>query len=338
MTKEPITPNMKSSKFLIVLCYLTLYVVWGSTYFFIKMAVETIPPFYVIGLRFIVGSALLLGLALAGKRLSGWPTLRQLAGSLLIGTLLLVGGNGLITVAEQDVDSYLAALVIASTPMVVAFFDRVLLGKRISPVNAAGIAIGIGGVALLLYNGGSFLSSLTPSVLLVLAGVGCWGLATSLGHKIKGYPDPLVNSAIQMLLMGVLCTVGSLVLYPPVGQIIPGVTLSSVLALLYLSTMGSLAFAAYTYLIANEPAIRVVSYSLVNPVIATLLGLVVGNESPVPLLAAGLPLVLLGVSLMLYGETALHALRRRFGRTVPLPEEAGARIRGNTSQTRPRRS
>ena len=100
-------------------------------------------------------------------------------------------------------------------------------------------------------------------------------------------------------------------------------TLQSGLALLYLSTMGSLAFAAYTYLIANEPAIRVVSYSLVNPLIATLLGLVVGNESPVPLLAAGLPLVLLGVSLMLYGETILLALRKRFTQAEPLPENAG---------------
>ena len=314
---------MKSQKILIALCYLTLYVVWGSTYFFIKMAVETIPPFWVIGLRFIGGSALLFGLALAGKRLAGWPTLRQLSASLLIGALLLVGGNGLITVAEQNVDSYLAALIIASTPMVVAFFDRVLLGKRISAVHAVGIAIGISGVALLLYDGGSFLASLTPAVLLVLAGVGCWGLATSLGHKLKGYPDPLVNSAIQMLLMGVVCTVGSVLFYPPVGQILPGVTAASGLALLYLSTMGSLAFAAYTYLIANEPAIRVVSYSLVNPLIATLLGLVVGDESPVPLLAAGLPLVLLGVSLMLYGEPILQVLRKRFARSGRLPEKVG---------------
>ena len=76
-----------------------------------------------------------------------------------------------------------------------------------------------------------------------------------------------------------------------------------------------MAFAAYTYLIANEPAIRVVSYSLVNPVIATLLGLLIGNESPVPLLALGLPLVLIGVGLMLYGETAVPYLRKVLSRT-----------------------
>lgn len=304
---------LRKQRFLIVLCYITLYLVWGSTYFFIKLAVESIPPFYVVGLRFVGGSALLFGIAYLGGRLKVRPTLRQVLSSLLIGFLLLIGGAGLITVAEQSVDSYLTALIIASTPMVVAFFDRVLLGKHISAVNLVGIAIGIAGVALLLYNGSSLSGSLSAGVLLVIAGVGCWGLGTSLGHKLQGHPDPLVNSAIQMLEVGVICVAGSMVFYPPLPQLLPAVTLRSGLALAYLATMGSMAFAAYTYLIANEPAIRVVSYSLVNPVIATLLGLLIGNESPVPLLALGLPLVLAGVALMLYGDAALAYLRGRMG-------------------------
>ena len=305
---------MRRQKILVILCYLTLYVVWGSTYFFIKMSVEAIPPFYVIGLRFIGGSALLFGLAYVGGRFKARPTLRQVLASLLIGSLLLIGGNGLITIAEQEVDSYLTALIIASTPMVVAFFDRVLLKKRISSINLLGIAIGIAGVAFLLYNGHSLSGSMSSGFLLVIAGVGCWGLATSLGHKLQGYPDPLVNSGMQMLSVGVLCMVGASLVYPPLPQVLSMAPARSELAVLYLSTMGSLAFAAYTYLIAREPAIRVVSYSLVNPVIATLLGLVVGNESPVPLLALGLPLVLIGVALMLYGEAALPYLRRQLVR------------------------
>jgi drug/metabolite transporter (DMT)-like permease len=306
---------MRKQRILIVLCYLTLYLVWGSTYFFIKMSVESIPPFYVIGLRFLGGSALLFGLAALNGRLKGRPSLRQVLASLLIGFLLLVGGAGLITVAEQSVDSYLTALVIASTPMVVAFFDRVLLGKRPSATNLVGIGIGIAGVALLLYDGDSLSGSLSAGVLLVIAGVGCWGLATSLGHKLKGHPDPLVNSGIQMLFVGVLCIVGASCFYPPLPQVLRTLTPRSGLALAYLATMGSMAYAAYTYLIAHEPAIRVVSYSLVNPVIATLLGLLVGNEAPVPLLALGLPLVLVGVALMLYGETAVPYLRRVLSRT-----------------------
>jgi drug/metabolite transporter (DMT)-like permease len=303
--------SLRRQKILIIACYVTLYVVWGSTYFFIKMAVEAIPPFYVVGLRFIGGSALLFGLATIGGRLKARPTLRQVLASLLIGALLLVGGNGLITIAEQEVDSYLAALIIASTPMVVAFFDRVLLKKRISPINLVGIGVGIAGVTFLLYDGNSLAGSFSPSILLVVAGVGCWGLGTSLGHRLRGYPDPLVNSGIQMLSIGVACMAGASLVYPPLPQVLAAAPLRSELAVLYLATMGTLAFAAYTYLIAHEPAIQVVSYSLVNPVIATLLGLVVGDESPVPLLALGLPLVLIGVALMLYGEAALPYLRRR---------------------------
>ena len=296
---------MRKQPILIALCYVTLYVVWGSTYFFIKMSVETIPPFYVVGLRFTGGSVLLLGLAALGKRFQARPTLRQILASLLLGTLLLIGGNGLITIAEQQVDSYITALIIAATPMVVAFFDLILWRKRISGLHAAGIATGIVGVALLLYDGHSLSASLSPAIGMVIGAVGCWGLATSLGHRLKATPDPLINSGIQMLFVGIVCLIATGFIYPPLPQILPGVSTPSALALLYLTIVGSLAFAAFTYLIAHEPALRVTSYSLVNPAIATLLGLLVGNETAVPLLAAGLPLVLIGVAVMLYGETAL---------------------------------
>jgi drug/metabolite transporter (DMT)-like permease len=302
---------MRKTKILIVLCYLTLYVVWGSTYFFIKMAVETIPPLYVLGLRFSGGSMLLLGLAMLARRLRARPTFRQILASVFLGSLLLLGGNGLITIAEQTVDSYITALIIAATPMIVATFDWILLRKRISPVRLGGITVGMLGVALLLYNSDAPRAGLSPEILMVIGGVGCWGLATSLGHRMKTYPDPLVNSGIQMIFVGVVSLIAVSFIYPPLPQILPQVSLRSGLALLYLAVVGSLAFGAFTYLIAHEPAIRVSSYSLVNPVFATLLGLLVGDETPVPLLAIGLPLVLLGVALMLYGEAVLAQLRAR---------------------------
>jgi drug/metabolite transporter (DMT)-like permease len=311
---------MHKRKVMIVLCYLTLYIVWGSTYFFIKMAVETIPPFYVLGLRFAGGSLLLIGLALLARRLRTRPTARQILASILLGSLLLLGGNGLITIAEQAVDSYITALTIAFTPMVVAAFDRLLLGKRISPIRLIGIVVGMLGVAFLLYNGSAPAAGLSPEILMVIGGVGCWGLATSLGHRMQTYPDPLVNSGIQMLFVSAVSLVAVSFLYPPLPQVLPSVSLRSALALLYLAVVGSLAFGAFTYLIAHEPAIRVSSYSLVNPVFATLLGLLVGDETPVPLLVIGLPLVLLGVALMLYGETGLAQLRARFAPRKALRE------------------
>jgi drug/metabolite transporter (DMT)-like permease len=137
---------------------------------------------------------------------------------------------------------------------------------------------------------------------------------------MRTYPDPLVNSGIQMIFVGAVSLIAVSFIYPPLPQILPQVSLRSGLALLYLAVVGSLAFGAFTYLIAHEPAIRVSSYSLVNPVFATLLGLLVGDETPVPLLAIGLPLVLLGVALMLYGEIGLAQLRARLAPGRPLTE------------------
>ena len=296
---------------LVALCYLTLFVVWGSTYFFIKMAVGSIHPFYIIGLRCLGGSLLLWTLSWVTRGKASMPTRKQVLSSLLLGVLLMIGGTGLITIAEQSVDSYIAALLIASTPMVVGTYDRILLGIRIAPIRLLGIAIGFSGVALLLYNGSSLAGSLRPGILLVISGVASWGLATSLGHRMETPPDPLINSSLQMFFVSVICLVGSSFVYPPLPQVLAQASTRSLLALLYLAVVGSLAYGAYTYLIAHEPAIRVSSYSLVNPVIATLLGLVVGDETPVPLLSVGLPLVLVGVALMLYGETLMERVKRQ---------------------------
>lgn len=300
-------PPLKE-RILVPLAYLTLYIVWGATYFFIKMAVESIPPLYVISGRFIIGGPLLLAVSAIGKKIARRPTWREIGASLLLGTLLLVGGNGLVTLSEKRVDSYLVALIIATTPMLVAFYDRVLLGIKISAIRLGGITIGIIGVACLLYNGQSISTSFSPGILMAIGGVAMWALATSLGHKIKTFPNAVVNSGIQMSLIGILCAIAISFFGPSPSEVVANASIQSLLALCFLATIGSLAFAAFNYLVAHEPAIRVVSYALVNPVIATLLGLIVGQESPVPLLALGLPLILAGVTLMLYGESAMTCL------------------------------
>ncbi|HPH01874.1 MAG TPA: EamA family transporter, partial [Spirochaetota bacterium] len=139
----------------ILFSYATLYIVWGSTYWFIKVAVASMPPFWLVALRFLVGGLGFLGVAWLTGRMKGGLTRRQLLVSGGLGIFLLVGGNGLVTLAETTVDSYLAALVIASTPLAVALFDRLLVKIRIRPVCLVGIIIGMAGVGLLLYNGSS---------------------------------------------------------------------------------------------------------------------------------------------------------------------------------------
>ncbi len=293
---------MQKKALMVLLSYLTIYIVWGSTYFFIKMAVETIPPFYVIGFRWLVGGILILGFSLLTKRVKRCPTLGEIGTAVLLGALLLLLGNGLISIAERKVDSYVVALVLALSPITIAFFDWLLFKKRLSIINLAGILLGITGVALLLYNGKSVTSSFTPDLVLVFGGLLFWSLATSLGHKLKVYPDILVNSGIQMLIVGVVCILGMVVSGPSLIRIAPEFSFSSWLGVWYLAIVGSLAFCAYTYLIANEPAIRIASYAFVNPLIATFLGLVIGKETQVPFLFYGLPLILIGLFLMIYGE------------------------------------
>jgi drug/metabolite transporter (DMT)-like permease len=297
----------------ILFAYLTLYIVWGSTYFFIKLAVETIPPFWVVGLRFLLGGSAFLVFAAATGRLRPLPGKREVLSAALLGLCLLAGGNGLVTAAEKTVDSHLAALVLAATPLAVALFDRFLVGKRISALRLAGILLGMGGVTLLVYDGHSLVGSFSPGILLVLGGLVSWSFATSLGHRVRTPPDAVTSSGIQMFTVGLAASLAMLMTGPPPAGLLDAVSMNSWIALGALAVAGSLAFAAYTWLIRREPAIRVVSYAFVNPLIAILLGMLVAGETPRPLLGPGTLLVLAGLALMLFGD----ALRERLARRRP---------------------
>lgn len=301
--------RMKRRPLLVAACYLTIYLVWGSTYFFIRRSVATIPAGWVLAVRWIIGGVLLLGFAAARGRLSRLPSPRELAASIVLGVLLLLVGNGGITVAEKHIDSYIAALIASSTPIIVAVFDSALLGKSLTAGRIIGVVLGFAGVALLLYNGRSVAGSISPALIIGLIGVVGWGLGTSLGHRAPVHGDNTVNSGIQMLFVGVVSLAGSLAFGPSPAAVISGVSAASLVGVLYLGIIGSLAFSAYTYLVSCEPAERLVSYALVNPLIAVLLGLGLGGESPTPLLGVGFPLILAGLAFMFYGEKALGWLR-----------------------------
>jgi drug/metabolite transporter (DMT)-like permease len=305
-----IETDMKKQTALVITCYLTIYLVWGSTYFFIKRSVETVPPFYVMAARWTIGGLLLLGVSAARGRLRSMPSLREIASAVILGSLLLLVGNGLITVAERKIDSYIAALLASSAPIFVALFDRLFINRKLSLLRILGVAAGFSGVAFLLYDGRSLWSSLNPAVVIGFAGALSWSLATSLGHRFPVAKDNTVHSAIQMLFVGIVSLGGSLLFDVPPRAFLSGVSARSIFGVTYLAVLGSLAFTAYTYLISHEPAERVVSYALVNPVIALFLGLALGSESPMPLLLAGSPLILLGIILMLYGERITTGLQR----------------------------
>ncbi|HTZ51559.1 MAG TPA: EamA family transporter [Spirochaetia bacterium] len=302
---------MKRQPALAITSYLTIYLVWGSTYFFLRQAVLTVPPWWVLAARWLIGGALLLGFAAARGALKPLPSPRAVLSSVVLGSLLILGGNGLITVAEQHLDSYLAALLASSTPILVAVIDPLLLGKRLTFSRVLGVAFGFVGVAVLLYNGHSLAGSLNPSVLIGLAGVVSWSFATSLGHRFPVSGDNTVNSGIQMLFVGLVSLAAGLVTGPSPSTAVAHASTLSLVSVVYLGVLGSLAFAAYTWLVQAEPAERVVSYALVNPLIALFLGLALAAETPTPYLGVGVPVILVGLGFMLYGERLFAWLRGR---------------------------
>jgi drug/metabolite transporter (DMT)-like permease len=289
--------------------YGTLYLVWGSTYFAIKACVQTLHPALVVGLRFSIGGVLLLSLAALLGRWRRWPTGAEWRTTFLLSILLLLLGNGMVTWAEVQVDSYLAALIIASTPLAVAVINRAFLKLPVSLSGLAGIFLGMAGVALVLYDGRSVFTSLNVSTWFILAGVASWSLGTSLGKKLPAYPDVLIAGGLQSVLGGVWGLLAYAFFFRGPWPDLGSVSTASWLALLYLTVPGSLAFVAFGYLVQKEPTSRVVSYALVNPAIAVLIGLGMG-EKAMPYLWAGLPLILLGVFLMLYGEALRAKIKR----------------------------
>jgi drug/metabolite transporter (DMT)-like permease len=304
-------PATKRRPVLVIICYATIYLVWGSTYFFIRQAVATIAPMWVLAIRWNIGGLLLLGMAAVQGGLKRRPTGKEILSAVVMGSLLLLGGNGLITAAEKSIDSYIASLLASSTPIIVALIDAILLRKRLTPARILGVALGFAGVAVLLYNGSSFLGSFTPALLVGLAGSLCWAFGTGLGHRFPVSGDNTVNSGLQMLFVGIVSLAVSLFVGPPPSEMLSGMSAESLFGVLYLGVVGSVAYAAYIYLLAVEPAERVVSYALVNPLIALVLGLVIASETPTPYLGIGVPLAMLGLAFMLYGERLFAWVRAR---------------------------
>lgn len=310
---------MQREKGLVAISYALIYLVWGSTYFFIKAAVETIPAPMVLAFRFLSGGLLLLAFGAARGGLRIRPTLRQVAGSCLTGTLLLLLGNGLITLAEKNIPSYAASLIAACMPFFVSFFNFALYRRRVSAVRLLGVAVGVAGVGLLLFDGSSLEGTFSAGILIAVAGAAAWSLGTSTGASTPRPEDSVISTAIQMLWAGAL----SLALAPAIA---PGslgnlgeASAWSWFGVGYLALMGSAALVAYNYLLARESTFRLSSYALVNPLIAVFLGIAAG-EAATPFLLAGLPLALAGLALMLYGDKLRDLVRGAGKRTAAATE------------------
>ena len=287
---------------MVILSYIAIYLIWGSTFFFIASAVETIPPAWILAIRWSLGGLFFLIFSLIKSRGKLIASGKNILSSVLIGILLLIGGNGLITIAEKTIDSYVTALMISMVPLVVSLFNFLLFKIRITSLQVTGVITGFFGVSLLLYNGEVSSFEFNLPILLIIMGTISWALGTSLGAKLKVSDNVFLNSSLQMLTAGFFSLLSALYTTKDIRATFRTFSDESVFALIYLIIFGSLAIGAFNNLLRKEPSIRLTSYTLVNPVIATLLGIFFGGEAVRSLLFGGLPLILMGLGILLYGE------------------------------------
>ena len=289
---------------------LAVYLIWGSTYLGIRFALEGgWPPLLMAGIRFLVAGgafyAFLRWRGVPAPTRAQWPTIAAMA------VLLLGMGNGMVCIAQQTVDSGLAAVAVASAPLWMALFSA-FRGHRPSRVEWIGLAIGFAGVAWL--NAGSGLSGSRVGVVALLVAPVAWAFG-SIWSRGRDLPSPFLTAAAQMLVGGAVMFVAGWLL----GERFGGVpTLKGTLAVAYLASFGSIvAFSAYMWLLHNVRPALAGSYAYVNPAVAVLLGAWLAHER-----FSGRELV--GMAVILLGVVAITLARARSTKAVGKPAARAA--------------
>ena len=286
----------------LVLAFLAVYVIWGSTYLAIRVAVATVPPFSAAGVRFLLAGGMLLTYCLA-RRIS-LPTARQWRNLTISAAILFVPSYGGLFWAEKSVPSGIASALVATIPLWIAVIEVFILKhSRLRWQLVVSVAAGITGVCILTLRGiGGATQSTAPYLVLLVSQI-TWSIGTLL-TKNMDLPSskPLIAGA-QMGLGGVMLSLISIGL----GELspFPHVSTQAAVAILYLTVFGSVvAFTAYLYLLHHLPATTVSSYAYVNPVVALGLGHWLGHEILDLRVFVGTFLVIIGVVLTLRGNRA----------------------------------
>jgi drug/metabolite transporter (DMT)-like permease len=274
---------------LVAAALLSVYIIWGSTYFAMRLALDALPPFLMCGVRFVVaGASLLVFLRWRGMPL---PTSRQWGASAVVGTLLLVLGNGLVAIAERSVDSGVAATVVATMPLWMAAIGAVL-GERITRIEWLGLAIGFAGVAVLNRAGTLELGSV--DTLAILVAPIAWAVGSVWSRRLV-LPPKLMGTAAQMLCGGVVLLLLAAVSGERVSE---APSASALAALAYLVVFGSLvAFSAFGFLLRNTRSTVASSYAYVNPIVALAIGSILGGESFTAYKLVACTLTVIGVAI-----------------------------------------
>src|SRR5438309_902082 len=280
---------MKSDRTRVLLALGSLYVIWGSTFLAIRIALQGYPPLLLAGLRFVIAGAVTY--AFVRARGTPPPTRTEWRSSLIVGSLL-VCANACVVIAEQWVSSGVAAVAIASVPLWVALFAG-LFGRWPSRGEWIGLAVGLSGVAL-LQSGGELRASPAGAMVLTVSCVS-WSLGSILGSRLP-LAQGLMSSAAQMLAGGAVLLAIAL-LHGERLAAMPGPR--PLIAFAYLVFAGSIvAYSAYGFLLSRVRPTLATSYAYVNPVIAVGLGALLAGEAVAPHAVGALGLILGGVAVI----------------------------------------
>jgi drug/metabolite transporter (DMT)-like permease len=306
----------------LVLCLSIVYVVWGSTYLAIRVAVETMPPFLMASIRFLIAGGIMYAFAIRrGDTVGDRPGRKQWRAAAIVGTLLFLGGNGGVAWAEQRVSSGIAALIVSGVPLWIALIGFLALRQRLPRVAVAGVIVGFGGTALLVAPGGSQHVDLLGALALIGASIS-WSIGTLYGARAPLPARGLVSASMQLISGGVSVGIvgiatGELSRFHP-----SEFSRSSIIAVVYLIVVGAIvAFPAYAWLVRNASPSVTSTYAYVNPVIAVFLGwALVDEQIHATTLIAG-AVIVVAVAMIVTAKTMLQEGEPAAG-APPLEEPA----------------
>jgi drug/metabolite transporter (DMT)-like permease len=282
-----------------------VYLVWGSTYLAIRVGVHPtegvgFPPLLLAAVRFVLAGVLLLALTARRPAPDGQADpmgRRQWRSAAIVGTALLLGGNGLVSIAEQRIDSGIAAVVVATVPIWAALLGAAAGQERIRTRQAAGLLLGFAGVAVLVAGDGGHADAV--GVLTVVGASLSWAAGSVWSRTAPSVRRPLVSTGMQMVCGGLACAFVGLARGEVADVHIDAVPGRSWLALAYLVVAGSmLAYTAYVWLLSNARLSLVTTYAYVNPLVAVLLGAVLLDERITARVVVAATAIVLGVVLI----------------------------------------
>ena len=280
------------------MAFAAVYLIWGSTYLTIRIAIDTLPPLLMAGARFLIAGLLLFAFTWRRRAPHERITWRQWRSAIVIGGCLLLGGNGIVTWGEQYVHTGLVSLIVATVPLWMALLAPLFGGAWVRWTAAIGVVIGLAGVVLLLRPGGAaptewqtFVVPLSPLL---------WACGSLYAQRANVPRQALTATAMEMVAGGLLLGIVGLAFGEAAHTHLNHVSGASLFAFVYLILFGSLvAYSAYIWLLHRVSATAVSTYAYVNPLVAVMLGAVVLGEQVTGLTALAGVMIIAAVALIL---------------------------------------